>query len=43
VLNEVLKLGAKEINTKLFEAGYQEATTKVSEKAIETLKKLKQP
>lgn len=38
VLNEVLKLGAREINTKLFEAGYQEASTMVSKETIESLK-----
>ncbi|MEM0347909.1 MAG: indolepyruvate oxidoreductase subunit beta [Zestosphaera sp.] len=38
VLNEVLKLGAREINTRLFEAGYQEALTKVGKETIESLK-----
>ncbi len=43
VLNEILKLGAKEINAKLFEAGYQEASTKVDEKTIEVLKTITHP
>lgn len=38
VMNEVLKLGAKETNTRLFEAGYQEALTKVSDEAVESLR-----
>ncbi|MEM1796642.1 MAG: indolepyruvate oxidoreductase subunit beta [Zestosphaera sp.] len=38
VLYEVLKLGAREINTRLFEAGYQEALTKVGKETIESLK-----
>lgn len=42
VLNEVLKLGAREINTRLFEAGYQEASTKVSNEAVEALRAIKQ-
>lgn len=42
VMNEVLKLGAKEINVRLFEAGYQEALTKVSGEAVESLRTSKQ-
>lgn len=41
VLNEVLKLGTREINTRLFEAGYQEASTKVSNEAVEALRTVK--
>ncbi|MGC8975341.1 MAG: indolepyruvate oxidoreductase subunit beta [Thermoprotei archaeon] len=38
VMSEVLKLGAKEINARLFEAGYQEALNKVSDEAVESLR-----
>ncbi|MEO3993264.1 MAG: indolepyruvate oxidoreductase subunit beta [Desulfurococcaceae archaeon TW002] len=38
VLNEVLKLGTRELNIRLFEAGYQEASTMVNKETIESLR-----